>query len=642
MLHEVDEGSLAHAGHLGDFRDVVKGPGFLDRIEPCLTHTRQGSQGIITPLVEQIEQLHPLRGREHLRNGLDTEGDLICRDEISAAKQRHQDKGLFHTLSIPCPPNIVIDLFPPVRNNRLNSNQGGLLMNPLPTRRAFLAEVSKGTLLATLGPAFAAELGISSSKAADGVATLHFGEMESLVAFMQETPVAKLQSLLAARLQKGTPLKQLVAAGVLANARTFGGEDYIGFHTLMAMHPALQMAAAMPEKQAALPVFKVLYRNTNRIQEHGGRDSEVLHPVSSSSDHPTASQLHEAVKLKDTAKAEALFATMMEHSAAEGFNALLECVQDNPEVHRTVLPYRAWDLLDLVGREHATTMLRMSLRYCLNAENARRAEWDENAQALSKLLDEHQLLGRSPGTRSLDDAALEKLAMTIFSGSPTDAAGVVAAALKEGFDPHDIGEAISLAANQFVLRDHGRPPEWEFPGKPTGSVHGDSVGVHSSDSTHAWRNLSSVSEGKNVFACLILAAWQIARDKQHQPHFLDWEPMPSKRQIGQVSTKEPEKLLAELEGHIRGNLQSHAAAVIHRWGTLELPLDPVLGLLRSFAISEDGALHAEKYFQTCHEEFQQTRKAFRWRHLVALARVTASEYGRPAAGQAEARVLLAV
>lgn len=515
-------------------------------------------------------------------------------------------------------------------------------MNPLHSRRAFLSEVSKSTLFATIGPALAAEFGISTAEAVEPPAALNFGDLEPLVAFMQETPLAELQPALAAKLQQGTTLKQLLAAGVLANARTFGGEDYIGFHTLMAMQPALQMAAAMTGKRAALPIFKVLYRNTNRIQEHGGRDSEVLHPLTASDDEVTASQLHDAVKRKDTAMAETLFAAMMMRSNQQGFNALLECVQDNPEVHRTVLPYRAWDLLDLVGREHATTMLRMSLRYCLNAEKYRRAEWDEHTTLLTKLLDEHKLLGSTPGTRTLEDAALEKLALTLFSSSPTDAAGAVAAALKEGIDPHEIGEALSLAANQFVLRDHGRPPEWEFPGKPTGSVHGDSVGVHSSDSVHAWRNLASVSDGSNVFACLILAGWQIARDKQFQPHFTEWEPVPSKRQINEVSAKEPQKLLADLDGHIRGNLQSHAAAVVHRWGLLALPVEPVQALLRDFATSEDGSLHAEKYFQTCRDEFQRTRTAFRWRHLVALARVTASEYGRPAPGQEEARALLGV
>jgi hypothetical protein len=68
----------------------------------------------------------------------------------------------------------------------------------------------------------------------------------------------------------------------------------------------------------------------------------------------------------------------------------------------------------------------------------------------------------------------------------------------------------------------------------------------------------------------------------------------------------------------------------------------VLAVLRSFAVSEDGALHAEKYYQTCYDEFHRTRAAFRWRHLTALARVTASEFGKPAPGQAEARELLRV
>lgn len=512
-------------------------------------------------------------------------------------------------------------------------------MNASQSRREFLAEVGQGTLLATIGPALAAEFGITTAAANEAVPALNFGDMESLVCLMQETPVSKLQPALLSKLQQGTSLKQLVAAGVLANARTFGGEDYIGFHTLMALHPALSMAASMPDKQAALPVFKVLYRNTNRIQEFGGRGDEVLHPVSAGADKPSSKDLHNAVKHKDTAGAEKIFATMMQNSVEDGFNALLECVQDNPEVHRTVLPYRAWDLLDLVGKENATTMLRMSLRYCLNAEKYRRPEWDEHAQALSKLIDEHKLMGRDPGTRSMEDGVVEKLSMTIFSGTPEDAAGAVAAALAEGFDPHEIGEAISLAANQLVLRDHGRPPEWESPGKPPGSTHGDSVGVHASDSVHAWRNLSQASSGRNVFACLILGAWQVARDRTSngQP-FLEWQPMPSKRHVSQ--TVDSTKLLAELDDHIRQNLQGHAAGTVHRCGMQGIAPEAVFKVLLRHAVSEDGALHAEKYYQTTRDEFHRTRAAFRWRHLVALARVTASEFGRPAPGQAEARALL--
>lgn len=509
------------------------------------------------------------------------------------------------------------------------------------SRRQFLADISQGTLIATIGPALAAELGISAVYAEPASEALSFGEMEPLVCLMQETEAAKLQPLLLSQMKSGVPLKRLLAAGALANARTFGGEDYIGFHTLMAMMPALRMSASLPSAEQPLPVFKVLYRNTSRIQENGGRKAEVLHPIAAGAIAANADQLHEAMRRKDSAAAEQVFAALLKQSTDDAFDALLHCVQDDTEVHRTVLPYRAWDLLDVVGQEHAQTLLRQSLRYCLKAEGYRRPEWEEHSQVLTKLLDEHKLLGRDPGTRSAEDSFIEKLSTTIFSGSPADASGAVAAALAEGFDPREIGEAISLAANQIVLRDHGRPPEWEFAGKPTGSVHGDSIGVHASDSINAWRNLSRVSHGRNAYACLILGAWQIARDCSTR-EFAKWEPVPSKRQVGTLTMKEPDALLKELDAMIRQNMQSHAAAVVQRYASLGHAAEPVFDLLLRFAVSEDGALHAEKYYQTVADEFRSTRPVFRWRHLVALARVTASEFGRPAPGQAEARELLKV
>ena len=53
-------------------------------------------------------------------------------------------------------------------------------------------------------------------------------------------------------------------------------------------------------------------------------------------------------------------------------------------------------------------------------------------------------------------------------------------------------------------------------------------------------------------------------------------------------------------------------------------------------------MHAEKYYRTVREEFAAGRKAFRWRHLAGLARVTASEHGFAAPGYQQARELLKV
>jgi hypothetical protein len=152
-------------------------------------------------------------------------------------------------------------------------------MNSNRSRRAFLTTVGQGTLVATLGPSMALDLGlVPRAFAKDLEAPLTFGDLEPLVCAMQETPIEKLQQQMARRLLQGESLKNMIAAAALANARTFGGEDYIGFHTFMALAPALKMSRLMPSGQAALPVFKVLYRNTNRIQEFGGRSAEVLGP----------------------------------------------------------------------------------------------------------------------------------------------------------------------------------------------------------------------------------------------------------------------------------------------------------------------------------------------------------------------------
>jgi hypothetical protein len=406
------------------------------------------------------------------------------------------------------------------------------------------------------------------------------------------------------------------------------------------------MAGLLPENEAALPVFKVLYRNTQRIGEHGGRDAEVLHAVaqaaSVTSGRPGVAEFLAALKAKDVVLAERFLEDCTTRDTAAAFNTLLHLVQENVEVHRTVLPYRAWEMIDLVGTEYASILLRQSLRYCLDAENQRQAGWSAHGKVLATLLESHHLLGREPGTKKGDDAFIEDLSRTIFQSSPEEAAGAVASALAEGFLPSIIGEALSLAASEIVLRDPGRIPAWEFPGKVVGSVHGDSIGVHASDSANAWRNLARVSSGRNTYACLILGAWQVARDRGARSGLIDAEPVPSKRQLSAIKNSEEAVLLDQLDEAVQDNMQAHAAAIVRRYADLGLPEGPVFDRLLRYAISEDGALHAEKYFQTVRDDFYSTRPAFRWHHLIALARVTASEYGYAAAGQEEARALLGI
>jgi len=510
------------------------------------------------------------------------------------------------------------------------------------TRRDFLADVGRGMLIASLGPALTSDLGLTNVLGEDEAADLFFGSLEPLVSLMQETSADRLLPILVAKLREGTELRTLVAAGALANARAFGGQDYTGYHSLMALAPAYDMSRELPEELRPLPVLKVLYRNTSRIQEQGGRESEVLHAIEAAaipSEKLSGELLREATRDADMESAEQTFAAMAKAPANEAFNHLLWAVQDEIDVHRVVLAWRAWAMLDLTGKEHAHTMLRQSVRYCVDAERDRltRGRSEPGIRSvLPNLLDEYGLLAGALGDRRPDDAWIERMSETIYGMNREAAAEAVAAALAERMSPEAVGEAISLAANQLVLRDLGMREAQA--GKPVGSVHGASVGVHASDSANAWRNIARVSDHRNTVASLIVGAYHTAGQSRN----LNDHAYPLTEDLDSISSTDPQAMLRECEAAIRERNQARACALIHRYGELGHEPRGAFDLLLRFAVSEDGALHAEKYYRTVREEFACGRERFRWRHLAALARVTASECGFTAPGYEESRRLLKV
>lgn len=512
------------------------------------------------------------------------------------------------------------------------------------SRRAFLSNVGQGMLVASVGSGLALDLGLTSRAfaEADSKSRLTFGSMEPLVEMMQATSADKLLTLVVSKLQSGTELRTIVAAAALANARAFGGHNYDGYHTFMALVPSLQMSKELPENLRALPVLKVLHRNARTIHSAGGHEHDAMHLL----DHEAASHgqvnvkaLREATRKADQGKAEQTLARLVQQSLDDAYEQLQACIDDEVDVHRVVLSWRAWETLDLTGKDQALTLLRQSVRYCVDAERNRlknnRPEPGVRS-TLVKLIDQHQLLGRKLGTRQADDGWIENLCQTIYAGNREQAAAAVAQALADGFAPADIGEAISLAANRLVLRDPGRTREEDK--KPIGSVHGASVGVHACDSANAWRNIARVSNNRNTVASLIVAGYHTAG----QAGYAGQQPYPWPEHLEAIKTKDSTTLLAELESAIKGRDQIRASALVHTYGQLGQSARPIFDLMLKFACSEDGALHAEKYYRTVCEEFATIRPSFRWRHLVALARVTASEYGFPAPGYSEACRLLKV
>jgi hypothetical protein len=498
--------------------------------------------------------------------------------------------------------------------------------------------------MAGLGTTLAADLGLARVYADAGEKALSFGKLEPLVALMQDTPPAQLTAVLVDKLKNGTDLQTLVAAGALANARTFGGQDYVGFHTFMALAPAYRMAQELPTLEQPLPVLKVLYRNANRIQEFGGRKAEVLHEIEMEAipDGVVAGEhLREVTRTGDIEKADRTFASIAKGPVGEAFNHLQFEVQDEVDVHRTVLAWRAWDSLELVGQEWAHCLLRQSIRYCASTENRMKEKGYPRSPVrtvLPKLLDQYNLLSKGVGQKVGDDSWMRQLATTIFRGNREQAADAAAQAIAEGFAPESVAEAMSLAANMLVLHDPGRPERWSNKEKPAGSCHGDSVGVHASDAANAWRNICRVSNPRNVIASLIVGSYHTGG----QSELSNKQPYPFAEHLAEVKTSDQRELLGEMDTAIQAKDQLRTAALVARYGQLGYEPRKVFDLLLKYATSQDGALHAEKYYHTVTAEFASMRPAFRWGQLVALGRVTASEYGYRSPGFDEAKKLLNV
>ncbi|MBM80402.1 MAG: hypothetical protein CMJ78_07385 [Planctomycetaceae bacterium] len=494
-------------------------------------------------------------------------------------------------------------------------------------RREFLHDVGTGMLIAGMGAGLAGDMGISSAFANDDDGRLRFGKFDRLVGMMQDVPANKLQPKLIAMLKDGTTdSRELIAAAALANATTFGGQDYVGYHTEMSLVPALQMGSELPKKRQWLPILKVVYRNSNRIQDSGLSQKRRLKKIEAAQIPDGADEGQLLLKASRTANmddAEAVFATAMQKGSLHAFNKMLWAIQDSSNVHRFGIAHRAWELIDVVGEEHAHTLLRQCIRFCVDSEPGvqnwlkRRGHTEHPMRShLKRTVEQYKLLDRKLGTRRADDAWLLEMSEFVNAKTANEAVDAVAAAIKEGIAPDSIAEALSLSANLSVLRqDQLNKDSWR--------AHGATAGVHASDAANAWRGMIRIASDRNKVMGLLVNAYHTGNAKSHS----EYEPLPHDADLAKIDAKDSAALLQSAESAIRKNDQRAAAAAIAVYGEQGHAARPVFDLMLKYAISEDGRLHAEKYYRTVVEEFATTSPTFRWRQLVSLARVTASAYG---------------
>ena len=380
-------------------------------------------------------------------------------------------------------------------------------------RREFLQEVGGGMLAVLIGSGLATELGLAAKENEESEAKTPTG-LARLSQLIQQTPTKDLLPALHRELKNGVCLKDLIAAGALANARAFGGQDYNGYHSFMALCPSYAMAMALPDKERPLPILKVLYRTSTHI--HGSHCAHQDHltkveQVKIGKRASPGEQMREATRARNLIQAEQIFAALP-GTPEQIYDDVQLLVQDDLNVHRVVLAWRAWEVLDFIGKDHARDMLRQTVRFCSDPQHSSVRGAHPIQTVLPRLLEAHKLLAAKPGSKKVNDTWIEKMAKTVYSDRPEKAAETVAAALADGVDPDAVSEAISLVGTMLVLGDPGRKKEWSSPNKPEGSVHGDSVGVHASDAANGWRHIAKVANARNTFASLIAAAYHTAGD----------------------------------------------------------------------------------------------------------------------------------
>jgi len=506
------------------------------------------------------------------------------------------------------------------------------------SRRGFLQQVGGGMLLTSLGVGLCEELGVASPTLGlrgpgEGTA-LDFGGHARLVDLITQTPVEKLQPRLMAELARGATCEELVAAGALANARAFGGEDYEGYHAFMALMPAFEISRSMTGKIAALPVLKVLYRNTARIQAKGAQTRPVLRSNPAAREaiasQAQAEEVIAKLRARDKSGAEAAFDALVRENPEASFEHLIPVVCHEVDVHRVVLAWRTWDLLRLTGQEHASTLMRQSVRQCVDREGD--STDDPIRWELPQVLEESRVFDAQPDSVAVDDKWVDNLARELCDSKRKDAATVMAHALREGVSTTDLGQALSLAATYLMLRQEGRTSSTN--GRRVGSVHGAGTGVHSSDTAAAWRAMSRFGSERQRKLALIAGAYHVAG----QSHNVARKPFA----YGSVEVEAggADALLGMLTECVSDQDQAGAAAAASHYVGHGHDLGPMLEMLLEESVAADGALHAEKYYRTQVEAIQGDRPAFRALHLAALARVCASQSYAQAAGREQALELV--
>ncbi|HJZ58600.1 MAG TPA: hypothetical protein VKE74_26905 [Gemmataceae bacterium] len=290
-------------------------------------------------------------------------------------------------------------------------------------------------------------------------------EIEPLVRLLEETPREKVLEEVAARVKKGTPYRDVLAALLLAGVRNVAPRPSVGFkfHAVLVVNSAHLASLAGPDRERWLPIFWAIDNfksaQATNLKETGWR----MAPVDEMKLPPAHKAFEAFTRAMDSWDIEAADVAVAALARSASANQLLDtfarygCRDFRDIGHKAIFVANSFRALDTIGWQHAEPVLR-SLAYALlhhegGNDPAKRDDKPEqpgrrNAELARKFKAEWQSGKPSP------EAVGEVLA-AVRTASDAELSDRVVLLLNGGVSPRSVWDGLFVGAAELLMRQPG-------------------------------------------------------------------------------------------------------------------------------------------------------------------------------------------
>jgi hypothetical protein len=289
-------------------------------------------------------------------------------------------------------------------------------------------------------------------------------DIEPLVRLIEETPREQIIEAVAGRVRKGTSYGELLAAVLLAGARSIRPRPVgFEFHCVLAVHSAHLAALAADDKDRWLPMFWAVDNFKSSQNTKVGKKDNWAMPQLYDDKLPAAplakQRFVEAMEAWDEEAADRAAAALARAAgAAEAIEPLwrLGCRDFRDIGHKAIYVANGYRTLETIGWRHAEPVLR-SLAFALlehEGDNPAKRDGDPDRPGRENLKRIEEI---GPGwlTGKLSPEAGAEVLRALRTATPAEASALAVDLIKKGVHPSSIWDGLFLTAGELLLRQPG-------------------------------------------------------------------------------------------------------------------------------------------------------------------------------------------